>query len=279
MLPVFVIDSAVTVGDWKLPFPLKTVGIKVYIDDREFTDGVDLDSETFYSFFGRAKDFRTAVPSPVEMEKVLRDIISEGYTRIYCVHLSAKLSAFYSVMNGVVERLEEEFPDVEFKVIDTRQVSIGAGYVLLELMRAVERGEEDLETVVENVNRRIKIRFSVLEFNYLIKSGRVRATVGILGNLAKIFPIMSLENGELKVVAKKRGLKNVVEKIVEDLKTEKPRMLGLAYAGEEMKEIVLELKARLQDDKVERVDIVRLPPTLAVHSGPKMFGAGILTLE
>ncbi|MCD6551581.1 MAG: fatty acid-binding protein DegV, partial [Thermotoga sp.] len=25
-------------------------------------------------------------------------------------------------------------------------------------------------------------------------------------------------------------------------------------------------------------DIVRLPPTLAVHSGPKMFGAGILTL-
>ncbi|ACM23026.1 DegV family protein [Thermotoga neapolitana DSM 4359] len=258
---------------------MKTVGIKVYIDDREFTDGVDLDSETFYSFFGRAKDFRTAVPSPVEMEKVLRDIISEGYTRIYCVHLSAKLSAFYSVMNGVVERLEEEFPDVEFKVIDTRQVSIGAGYVLLELMRAVERGEEDLETVVENVNRRIKIRFSVLEFNYLIKSGRVRATVGILGNLAKIFPIMSLENGELKVVAKKRGLKNVVEKIVEDLKTEKPRMLGLAYAGEEMKEIVLELKARLQDDKVERVDIVRLPPTLAVHSGPKMFGAGILTLE
>ncbi|WP_255347890.1 DegV family protein [Thermotoga sp. RQ7] len=272
-------DSAVTVGDWKLPFPLKTVGIKVYIDDREFTDGVDLDSETFYSFFGKAKDFRTAVPSPVEMEKILRDIISEGYTRIFCVHLSSKLSAFYSVMNGVVERLKKEFPDVEFKVIDTRQVSIGAGYVLLELMRAVERGEEDLETVVENVNRRIKIRFSVLEFNYLIKSGRVRATVGILGNLAKIFPIMSLENGELKVVAKKRGLKNVVEKIVEDLKTEKPRMLGLAYAGEEMKEIVLELKARLQDDKVERVDIVRLPPTLAVHSGPKMFGAGILTLE
>lgn len=77
----------------------------------------------------------------------------------------------------------------------------------------------------------------------------------------------------------KTWLENVVEKIVEDLKTEKPRMLGLAYAGEEMKEIVLELKARLQDDKVERVDIVRLPPTLAVHSGPKMFGAGILTLE
>jgi len=258
---------------------LKTVEIKVYIENKEFTDGVDLDTETFYSFFGKAKNFRTAVPSPVEMEKVLRDIISEGYIRIYCVHLSSKLSAFYSVMSGVVERLRKEFPNVEFKVIDTKQISIGAGYVLLELMRAVEREEEDLEGIVEDVNRRIKIRFSVLEFSYLIKSGRVKATVGILGNLMKIFPIMSLENGELKIIAKKRGLKNVVERIVQDLKTEKPRMLGLAYAGEEMKKTVLEIEKRLLDERVKRVDVVRLPPTLAAHSGPKMFGAGILTLE
>ncbi|WP_233186236.1 DegV family protein [Thermotoga sp. KOL6] len=258
---------------------MRTIGIKVYLDDKEYTDGVDLNSESFYNLFKNAKEFRTAVPSPVEMERVLRDIISEGYTHIYCVHLSSKLSAFYNVMKSVVKRLEKEFPEVSFKVIDTRQVSIGSGYVLLELMKAIERGEHDLERVVNEINRRIKIRFSVLEFNYLIKSGRVKTVVGILGNLAKIYPILSIEDGELKVVAKKRGLKSVIERIVRDLKVKGRKKLGLAYAGEEMKEIILDMKEKLLDEDVKGVDMVRLPPTLAVHSGPKMFGAGILILE
>jgi DegV family protein with EDD domain len=226
----------------------------------------------------RQKNFRTAVPSPLEMERVLRDIISEGCTRIYCVHLSSKLSAFYNVMKSVTERLKEKFPSVTFRVIDTRQVSIGAGYVLLKLMESVKDGREDLERVVQEANERIKIRFSVLEFDYLMKSGRVKAITGMLGNLIKIHPILSIEDGELKVVAKKRGLKNVVEKIVQDLKTDGRKMLGLAYAGEEMKEIILEIEEKLKDEHIERVDIVRLPPTLAVHSGPKMFGAGVFIL-
>lgn len=145
----------------------------------------------------------TAAPSPGDF---LNGIKKEGET--FCVTISSKLSAAFQNANLAKNLFLEECKK-NVHVFDSQSASAGESLIVLKIKEYIDKGFNFNEIVemVEKFIKNMRTYFVLDSIENLRKNGRLSTIAGFVLELLSIKPVLSGQNGEIKLKAKARGLK------------------------------------------------------------------------
>lgn len=252
------------------------VPLQVNYKDRSYRDGVDIDADTMYS---RLKEEipTTSLPLGADVDKVIQEIESQGYTHILAVVLSSGLSGTCNLLQLVAK--ESKLPMV---VIDTKNIGIGSGLSVIKAAKYVKEGLswEDLIAKVNETVLKTRVFFVLDTLEYLQKGGRIGKVTALIGYALDLRPIITCDSdGIYTTVAKARGRKvsinRCLELALEFAKESNHITIALAH-GHALDE-VLKLKEHLIQKLGDRVTLYigQVSPALGVHTGPGLIGMGV----
>lgn len=215
-------------------YPYVSVPFKLYVNEIEMVDDEQLDVIDFIDKMVSASNIpRSACPSPVDFQNEF-----EGEETAYVVTISSRLSGTYNSAMLAKSMYEEEHPDKEIVVFDSKSASIGETLVVMkihELNRLKVTGTELVESVNQYIDS-MKTFFVSESLDNLMKNGRISKFKGTIASALKIKPIMGAdENGEIQLIDKARGsakaFQRMVELIVENAKDAENRIIAISHVN------------------------------------------------
>jgi DegV family protein with EDD domain len=211
---------------------ITVVPLTVNFEDANLRCGVDMNIGQFYEKLEGSRTLpTTSQPTPHDFLQTYEEL-SWSTRYILSIHLSSSMSGTTqsartaaSIVSGV---------DVE--IVDSRVVSAPLGMTVIEAARAAERGADiaELKMLVSNLSVRARVFFTVADLDYLVRGGRIGLARALLGKMAGITPILTIEDGMVAPVAKARGDRAVLKALVELARPEldggSGGMLGVLHA-------------------------------------------------
>ena len=247
------------------------VPLRILCADGEYSDGVDIFGEDIYARLRAGELPQTSLPSGEDIEKTLRQIVMDGYDGVIAVMLSSGLSGTYNLVRLIGEECRGLLP---VKVFDSLSGSLGMGMTLLQLAEDLRNGmgwEELTERRAPQLLSGSHPFFSVDTLEYLMKGGRIGKVTATAGTLLQIKPIITFApDGQLQSVAKVRGRRQVIDKLVamavKACGSHKRYNLAVAHGGapEEMEIVRQNLMAALPD--YDHIWDGEIDGTLSVYS-------------
>ena len=138
------------------------VPITIQFGDESFRDAYEIDNQLVFGWIDKEGKFPTsAAPSPGQFAEAFRSAFEAGAKSVLCFNVSSEVSATYASARNAVEL----FPGKDIRVMDTRNLCLGQGLMVLAAAEAVSGGAsaEEAIAVAENVSRRVHL-FASLEW-------------------------------------------------------------------------------------------------------------------
>ena len=243
-------------------------------DDTEYISGVTIQSEEFYERLEASSSFpKTSQPSPQsfveEFEKV-----KEEKDEMICILLSSALSGTYQ--SACLAKQMVDYDSIY--VIDSKTATAGIQLLVEEAMKMVDAGMscEEIVAHIEELKSRVMIYASVDTLEYLKRGGRISKAVASIGEIAKVKPLIHLnEAGEIVAISKSIGFKKVTAKIAEYSLDADPNysILSLYTKGTKNME---KLEEKVKENNVNITDRVQVGPTIGCHIGTEAFGVAFI---
>lgn len=222
----------------------------------------------------------TSAPSIDDFAEKIKLINDLGYAKIIAIGVSPALSGSYNAM-----RLALEAGDMEYALIDSKNITMTEGLLVMYAKSQVEKGL-GLEEIKENVEGKIKdlrLFATVSDLKYLIRGGRLSTVEGLLGGTLRINPVLTIdENGTIanykSVMGRKRAVNFIARETHKALAETDGYYLALAY-GKDVKDIA-EIKEKL-GDLIKGADLYiesSVTAVLGCHSGPSTYVVSFLKL-
>jgi len=175
-------------------YGITVVPLYINFGDQSYLDGVELSRQEFYE---RLPDYEspptTAAPGPEVYRQAYERLADEGATEVLSIHISISLSAVVDVARLGAKETEA----VPVTVFDSRQLSLGTGFLVLSAAKAVAEGrsmEEIIPLLEEQVSRtHVFAALDTLEF--LRRSGRMNRVMAGLGTVLQIKPLLRMYDG------------------------------------------------------------------------------------
>jgi DegV family protein with EDD domain len=238
-----------------------------------------IQSDTFYQWLPNAKELpTTACPGPGDYLQVYERLVNEqDVAGIASIHMTSKASGAYHAAKVAQSMILEKFPNLHIEVIDTLNVSMCHGWMVVEAARAALDGKSltDVVKVVQNLIPLTQMLQTADTLRYLYLGGRIGKAKHLVGSLLNIKPIISMQDGVIVPLGQARSRKKVYRLMVNKVESAVGYMgkIKVAYvhaaAHDEAEKIKNLLEARL--DPVESL-ITELSPALGVHTGPGTAG-------
>lgn len=260
------------------------VPLRILCADGEYLDGVDIFGEDIYARLKAGELPQTSLPSGEDIERILRQIVMDGYDGVIAVMLSSGLSGTYNLMRIIGEECRGMLP---VRVYDSLNGSLGMGMTLLQLAEDIRGGMEWKELTEHRVPQLLAGShpfFSVDTLEYLLKGGRIGKVTATAGTLLQIKPIITFApDGQLQSVAKVRGRGQVMDKLVamavKACGEHRRYNLAVANGGapEEMERVRQKLITALPD--YDHIWEGEIDGTLSVYIGDGILGAAVQVLD
>ena len=190
------------------------VPLTVHFGEQEFVDGVNITGYQFYEMLETSGVLpTTSQATPYAFSAAFGQAVADGEEVIALV-VSSRLSGTYQ--SAVIAA--EDYPD-KIHVVDSRNIAIGLAILTEYALRLVDEGKSAAE-IVELLNRqreRVRLMAVVDTLEYLQRGGRLSKTAAIAGGILSIKPIIALVDGEIKVLAKGRGVKQAVSLLNQEI--------------------------------------------------------------
>jgi DegV family protein with EDD domain len=174
---------------------ISVVPLYINIGTESYLDGIELSRRAFYEGLPDYKTFpTTAVPGVGAFKRVYERLANEGATEILSLHISISLS---SVVN-VARLAAEEVKSVRVTVLDSRQLSLGTGWLAMLAAKAAA-ARHSMEDILEQVKDQIRRSyvFAALDtLEFLRRSGRMNGIVAGLGTLIDLKPLLKMYDGQ-----------------------------------------------------------------------------------
>ena len=253
-----VTDSVNTLPPELTPREIPAAQVSVIVDD-EIYPSQKVSSLDVSRWLKEGRKVSTSAPNAAEWMRIFNGVEEP----ILAITASSKLSSSYN--NAL---LAKKLSGKDVMVLDSLSVSIGQGLVVYRALLMSEEGFDISEAYkeLEALRHRVRIYLSVGSMKFLARSGRIPRLMGSLGELLRLHPILSVEEGEIR----KKGIarSNVVEDLLSLIeKPSGPVVVGKVEPLREEEELFLGLRK-----KGYEVYETYVCPDVAVHVGPRSFG-------
>jgi DegV family protein with EDD domain len=242
-------------------------------------DMVTIEPQEFYDWLPTAEELPlTACPGPGEYLEMYESLADEHDTQeIVSIHMTSKGSGAYQAASTAQGMLKERSPNLELEVVDTLNVSMCHGWMVIEAARAALEGKP-LAGVVDRVKKLIpmtKMLQTADTLKYLYMGGRIGRASRLVGSILNIKPLISMEDGVIVPVGTARSRKRAYKMMVDKVENAVGHMgrIKIAYVHAAAVEEAEKIKALVEQRLTTVESIVsELTPALGVHTGPGTAG-------
>ena len=191
---------------------ISVVPVQVIIDDRVFSEGVDVTSLAVNTALRDEREVTTSKPSAEVFTSLYRELAFKGATEIVSVHLSSELSGTYS--SAVLAAREADLP---VRVVDSRTIGLGLGFAALAAADTALSGREGNEVaeVAGRVGRASRAWLYVDTLDFLRRGGRIGSAQAVVGAALSIKPILEIAGGRVVPCDKVRTTSRAHQRLIE----------------------------------------------------------------
>jgi DegV family protein with EDD domain len=171
----------------------------------------------------------------------------------------------------------EIMPELRVEVIDTLNVSMCQGWMVIEAARASLDGRS-LSDIVSQVKRMMPVTRMIQTadtLKYLYMGGRIGKAKRLLGSLLRIKPLIGMEDGVIVPLGQVRSRKKAYQAMADMVEAAVGTMgkIKVAYVHAAAQEEVEKLKALIEERFTCAESLIaELSPALGVHTGPGTAG-------
>ena len=219
----FITDSASDIPEEEArAYGIEVLPIPIAIDGKDYHERVDFTNREFYKLLTDAARIPVTSHIPhTRYAEVYRHAAEDGYRKIINVTINSKGSNMFAAANMGKDLFAEEYPELAEKtqitVIDSLCYTYTYGYAVVQAAKQAEEGKsyEEILTYLDDYFSRVETYFSVYNLDFAKKSGRISVAAACVGDMLGLRPIMSIIDGEIKIIEKVRGDKTVVPKLAQ----------------------------------------------------------------
>jgi DegV family protein with EDD domain len=241
------------------------------MDGKEYVDGQSITREEFYKRLPSLQTQpTTAAPSIGDFATRYDSLLTQGCDQILSIHAAGALT---SILN-VAQQATAEFPQ-RVTCVDSTSLSLGLGFQVLAAAEAAELGLQAALAGVESARKRLHVSAALDTMEYLKRSGRVPATVAVLGSLLRIKPLIELTNGEVKAVGAARTTHQADERMSKFLLEGGPlERMAILHTGAEARarDFLNELMQKASQYVPRDILMVNVTTVIGTHVGPNGLG-------
>jgi DegV family protein with EDD domain len=225
----------------------------------------------------------TASPGPGDYLDLYRSLIANGVRSILSIHMSSKASGAYQAAIVAQSMLQEEAPGIQIEVVDTQNVSLCHGWIVIEAARGAHAGLS-FDDVFASVKRMLPLTRMIQTadtLKYLYMGGRIGMAKRLMGTMLNIKPLIGMKDGVIVALGQARSRMqaySAMSEMVSEAVGNGKAKVAYVHAGalgevEKIKGLV--------EDKVNVVEsfFAELSPALAVHTGPGTAGLCFYLVE
>ena len=248
--------------------------MEITFGDETFLDGVNLSHERFFEMLIESADLpKTSQINEFRFNEEFEKLTSDG-SELVVITLSSKLSGTYNCARNAAKNYAGKV-----FVVDSLQATIGIRILCEYAIRLVKEGRsaKDIAKLLDDKKAKIKLMAVLGTLKYLKKGGRISSLVAFAGEMLSIKPVVSVVNGEVKLVGKAMGSKkgnNLLTQLVEKsggIDFSMP--YALAYSGlssEYLNKYLKDSKPLWGEhiDKIENIPSYMIGSTIGTHVGP-----------
>lgn len=243
---------------------------------------LEINNDEFYPMMAKLGIPVSSQPSVHEIYEEMVNVVATGDS-LCCIFISSDMSGTYATSEIAKKMVLDKYEDAQIEIVDSRSNSMQLGFAVLQAARASKAGKT-LELVknaaLENI-RRSRFIFIPDNLDYLRKGGRIGGASALIGNIFKIIPILTVEDGKTSILMKARTKKNAVtamiNKFMEDVNEYGLGEVIIHHINciNEAQELANQIKEKL-DIKISTIDI---GPIIGLHVGPGAIGIAYYTKE
>ena len=255
------------------------VAYYIHRGDEVLRDLVTAKRDSFYQWLTTAKELpKTANPGPGDYLQVYQSLVEEkGVQEIISIHMTSKGSGAYQAACAAKKMMQERLPNLMIEVIDTLNVSMCHGWMVIEAARAALTGKSLTEIIdlVKNMMPITQMIQTADTLKFLYMGGRIGKAQHMMGSLLSIKPLIGMEDGIIVPLGQARSRKSAYEKMIQ-------RVEGVVGYKGRVKIAFVHAAALEEAEKIkilaeERLTCVEslfaeLSPALGVHTGPGTAG-------
>jgi DegV family protein with EDD domain len=191
--------------------------------------------------------------------------------------MTSKGSGAYQAAKVAQSILKERLPDLRIEVIDTLNVSLCQGWMVIEAARAALAGKT-MDEIISLVKGMIPITRMIQTadtLKYLYMGGRIGQAQRLVGTLLNIKPIVGMVDGTIVPLGKARS-RHQAYQIMADMVASAVApgaKIKIAYVHAGALQEVERIKALIEERLIcVETLVAELSPALAVHTGPGTAG-------
>lgn len=248
------------------------VPIGVSLGGKEYTDGVDLTKDKFYELLTGSGEFpQTSQPSPQAFLELFEQAKRDG-DEIVAILLSSALSGTYQ--SAV---LAKQMVDYEGIYLIDSLTATGVIQILADYAKGLSEEGKGAAEVAERTDAfkaRVHAIAMVDTLEFLQKGGRIGKTAAMIGELARLKPLITLtEDGRVgvigKAIGKNKAMSFMMKWLEEHPVDEAFPSYSIFTSGTANCE---QFEEKLEKHGIATAGRLQLGAAIGTHIGPNAFG-------
>jgi len=193
-------------------YDIHVVPITVIFGQQTYLENVEMTSKEFYERMRTAPELPTTTQITLgQMQQMYDQLAAEGYDAVISIHLSSGITSF-------ITNLESYLPNItNIKVypFDSLITAGGEAYMALLAAKLIVAGQtpEQVITQLEALRDTTEVYFVVDNLSHLVRTGRLSNASGLVGNLLRIKPVLTFEDGKIVAIQKERTMRRAYQAI------------------------------------------------------------------
>ncbi len=261
--------------------PVFIIPLYVNWGGRSYLDDVDITAVEFYQRLKTEREMpKTAAAAPEHFIQLYQQILDQGYEKIISIHFAGN----YSAVCQSARLAAREFPPEQVMVFDSESGSMGLGFNVLEVARAIQTGSDWTSSchLAEDCKRRISLYFIPGTLEYLRRGGRISNLAAAMGGILQYKPIITLRGGVIEVVDKVRTMHKAIHQLAVYVSQEigKEYSCRLAFLHSNALHLAQELKEhtyqQIPQTRILETLYTDISSALGTHIGPDAVGVAFI---
>ncbi|GAY73030.1 DegV family protein [Lentilactobacillus kosonis] len=267
-----VTDSSAQLSEEEIKdFGITVIPLTVMIDETVYVDGETITREEFVKQMITADNLpKTSQPPVGRFVDAFNDLGKDG-SQVLCINMMEGLSG---TVNAA--RQAATLSTSEVTVLDSGNTDRGLGFQVVRAGEMAKAGNTVDEILVELEKVRIhtKMYMGVMNLDNIVKGGRLHPFVGAITNLLNIKIVLSVYDGDLKVVSKVRGMKSMKKyfnNAIDDIKKNGAiQAINISYVNST--EFISEVADKVKQTFTDVPFLYRVTsPVITTHAGEGAF--------
>ncbi|MGX9395914.1 DegV family protein [Mycoplasma sp. 3341] len=249
--------------------------IQITIDDKSYSDGVEVDAKTIWAKQNGAKNVSTSASLPRDIEAIKSQVAE--YDKVLIYPISTELSRQYQSLKIMFEDWESEN---KAYVVESKKISHAIVLDILRFQKAIKDGASFEKAIGIFAKPQDKTLLIPQENEALVRGGRLSPAAASIAKLLKIVPVIEFRDGLLDKYAKGRIFEKTLTKYARELYENNTNAEDkyFLFNNADNVEIQMLVSKILEENNLSRAFVFPLCPTIAIHTGKGAIAFSYLTI-